>query len=64
MGPAIIALVTVILVVSSVMVYLMWLLFSSSLPGMGKGGAFYLWVLGLGATAMLVGLLSMLLRQP
>ncbi len=45
------------------MVYLTWLLFSRSLPRISKGGAFYLWLLGLGVTAALAGFLVALLRQ-
>lgn len=60
---AIIALAAVTLAVTAVMVYLTWLLFSRSLPRISKGGVFYLWLLGLGVTAALAGLLIALLRQ-
>jgi hypothetical protein len=63
MGRAIIVVVAVFVVVAAAMVYLTWLLFSRSLPRISKGGAFYLWLLGVGVTAVLVGLLIVLLRQ-
>lgn len=63
MSSAIIVMGTVFLAAGAAMVYLTWLLFSPSLPRMSKGGAFYLWLLGLGATTGLVAFPIVLLRR-
>jgi hypothetical protein len=63
MSPAIIVVGAAFLSAGAAMVYLTWLLFSPSLPRMSKGGAFYLWLLGLGVTAGFVAFLIVLLRR-